>query len=117
MVFYALSRVARMGEPAQFALSEDDRDYHFYFATKKALRRLEIQYGSTHGDYELKLGFFDIPGFDETTRGEIRTRILDVPPPYAWKGLNLYRATVRLDKRSAVQTSVNPYVLGFRPVR
>jgi len=117
MVFYALSRVARMGEPAQFALSEDDRDYHFYFATKKALRRLEIQYGSTHGNYELKLGFFDIPGFDETTRGEIRTRILDVPPPYAWKGLNLYRATVRLDKRSAVQTSVNPYVLGFRPVR
>lgn len=117
MVFYALSRVARMGEPAKFALLEDDRDYHFYFATKKALHRLEIQYGSTHGDYELKLGFFDVPGFDETTRGEIRTRILDVPPPYAWKGLNLYRATVRLDKRSAVQTSVNPYVLGFRPVR
>ena len=117
MVFYALSRVARMGEPAKFALLEDDRDYHFYFAVKKALDKLEIQYGSTHGDYELKLGFFDIPGFDETTRGEIRTRVLDAPPPYVWKGLNLYRATVRLDKRSAVETSINPYVLGFRPVR
>ena len=117
MAFYALSRVARMGEPAKFALLEDDRDYHFYFATKKPVDRLEVQFGSTHGDYELKLGFFDAPGFDETTRGEVRTRIVEPPPPYAWKGLNLYRATVRLDKRSAVQTSVNPYVLGFRPVR
>ena len=117
MVFFGLSRVARMGEPAKFSLLEDDRDYHFYFAVKKAIRKLEIQYGSTHGDYDLKLGFFDVPGFNEMTRGEVRTRVLDAPPAYSWKGMNLYRATVRLDKRSAVQTSITPYVLGFRPVR
>jgi hypothetical protein len=117
MAFYSLSRVAHMGKPGTFALLEDDRDYHFYFATRKPIPQLRVQYGSLHGDYELKLGFFDVPGFDETTSGEIRTKDIDAPPVYRWKGLNLYRATVRLDKRSAVRTSVNPYVLGFLPVR
>ena len=78
---------------------------------------LRVRYGSLQGDYELKLGFFDAPGLDEATSREIRTSDLDAPAAYGWRGLNLYRVTVRLDKRSAVQTSVNPYALAFRPVR
>ena len=81
------------------------------------MARLRIRYGSLQGDYELKLGFFDAPGIDETTAREIRTADLEAPPAYRWRGLNLYRVTVRLDKRSEVRTSVNPYALAFLPVR
>ena len=117
MAFYALSRVARPTEPGSFELLESDRDYHFYFAVKKPVPRLAVRYGALQGGYALKMGFFDAPGFDETTSGEIRTKVMDAPAPYRWRGLNLYRITVRLDRRSDARTSVNPYVLGFRPAR
>jgi hypothetical protein len=117
MAFYALSRVARLTEPGTFALLESDRDYHFYFATKKPAPRLAVRYGALQGDYGLKLGFFDAAGFDGTTSGEILTKDLEAPAPYRWKGLSLYRITVRLDRKSDAKTGVNPYVLGFRPKR
>jgi hypothetical protein len=117
IAFYSLSRVAHLDKSGAFTLLEDDRDYHFYFASRRPMSALRVRYGSLQGDYEIKLGFFDAPGLDETTSREIRTSDLDAPAAYRWRGLNLYRVTVRLDKRSAVQTSVNPYALAFRPVR
>jgi len=117
IAFYSLSRVAHLDKSGAFTLLEDDRDYHFYFASRRPMSALRVRYGSLQGDYELKLGFFDAPGLDEATSREIRTSDLDAPAAYGWRGLNLYRVTVRLDKRSAVQTSVNPYALAFRPVR
>jgi len=117
IAFYALSRVARMTEPAKFALLEDNRDYHFYFATKKPVEKLKVEYGSSKGDYELRLGFFDKPEFDDTTRREIKDRILESPPAYRWKKFNLYRLGIHLEKKSDVRTGLNPYYLGFQPVR
>ncbi|MCJ7563217.1 MAG: hypothetical protein MUP52_01335 [Candidatus Aminicenantes bacterium] len=117
IAFYALSRVARMTEPAKFALLEDNRDYHFYFTTKKPIEKLKVEYGSSKGDYELRLVFFDEPEFDDTTRREIKDRILESPPAYRWKKFNLYRLGIHLEKKSDVQTGLNPYHLEFRPVR
>ena len=117
IAFYSLSRVARPDRTGGFLLLEDDRDYHFYFAAKKPMAKLDVRYGSLQGDYELKLGFFDLPGIDETTAREIRTAEVAAPPAYSWRGLSLYRATVRLDRKSDVRTSVNPYALAFRPAR
>jgi hypothetical protein len=78
---------------------------------------LKVEYGSSKGDYELRLGFFDEPEFDETTRREIKDRILESPPAYRWKKFNLYRLGIHLEKKSDVETGLNPYLLGFQPVR
>ena len=78
---------------------------------------MAVSFGTPQGAYALRLGFFDVPGLDEWTSGEVRTKGLDAPPAYRWRGLSLYRVTVRLDRRSMARTGVNPYVLGFRPAR
>ena len=68
LIFYRLSRVALMNEPARFSLLEDNRDYYFYFASRGQLAKLKVDFGSTAGDYALKFGFIDQPVFEETTR-------------------------------------------------
>jgi hypothetical protein len=115
--FYALSRVARGGEDGRFALLEDNRDYHFYFATPAPIGKLKIDYGSTAGNYWLKFGIFDAAVFDAATNGTVETRIIESPPAYRWNGKYLYRATIHLERMSDVRTGLNPYVFGIRPVR
>jgi hypothetical protein len=117
IVFYRLSRVARMNEPARFSLLEDDRDYYFYFSSRRPVAKLQADFGSKAGDYTLKLGFLDQPVFEETTRRETRSRVVDAPPPYRWNGTNLYRVTISLEKKSDVRTGINPYLFAIRPVR
>ena len=115
--FYALSRVARGGEDGRFALLEDNRDYHFYFATPNPVGKLKVDFGSTAGDYWLKFGIFDSPVFDTETKKTVETRIVESPPAYRWNGKYLYRATIHLERMSDVRTGINPYVFGIRPVR
>lgn len=115
--FYALSRVARGGEDGRFALLEDNRDYHFYFATPSPVAKLKVDFGSTAGNYWLKFGIFDWPVFEAATNGTVETRIIESPPAYRWNGKYLYRATIHLERMSDVRTGVNPYVFGLRPVR
>ena len=50
-------------------------------------------------------------------RREIKDRILESPPAYRWKKFNLYRLGIHLEKKSDVETGLNPYLLGFQPVR
>jgi len=116
LTFYAISRVALIKEDGDFALLEDNRDYHFYFATGRPIDKLRVKYGSPFGDYELRLGFFDGPVFQTTTSRELKTWVVDSPPAYKWNGSDLYRITIHLEKRSDVRTGVNPYTLGFQPV-
>jgi hypothetical protein len=115
--FFPFSRVARMGEPGHFILLQDDREYIFFFVTQNPLAKLDVDFGSAHGDYEARLLLADVPAFDVTTRHEVLTRTIEAPPAYRWKGLSLYRLSLRLDKRSAVRTGVTPYVFALRPGR
>ncbi|MCX6555666.1 MAG: hypothetical protein NTZ12_11750 [Candidatus Aminicenantes bacterium] len=115
--FYSLSLVARMGEPGNFAILQDDRDYNFYFTTRNRLDKLEVVFGSLHGDYVLRLLVADEKAFAVKTRREVISRIIESPPGYSWKGLNLYRISIRLDKKSDVRTAVTPYVFVLRPGR
>jgi len=115
--FYSLSRVARMGEPANFAILQDDRDYNFYFTTRNPLDKLNVEFGSPHGDYALRLMMADDPAFDVTTRREVTIRTIESPPAYRWKELSLYRISIHLDKISDVRTAVTPYVFVLRPGR
>jgi hypothetical protein len=113
--FYSLSLMSRMGEPANFALLQDDRDYHFYFTTRDPLDRLEVVFGSLHGDYVFRLLTADEQAFALKTRREMMSRTIQSPPAYRWKGMNLYRISIRLEKKSAVRTAVTPYVFVLRP--
>jgi hypothetical protein len=113
--FYPFSRVARMGDPGSFALLQDDREYVFFFVTQNPLAKLDIEFGSPYGDYEVRLWMADVPVFSLTTRREVLMRTITAPPAYRWKGVNLYRLSLRLDKRSDVRTGVTPYVFALRP--
>jgi hypothetical protein len=115
--FYPFSRVARMGEPANFALFQDNREYIFFFATQNPLAKIEVEFGSPYGDYDIRLLTADAPAFAMTTRREMLTRTIAAPPAYRWKGLNLYQISIRLDKKSDVRTAVTPYVFALRPGR
>jgi hypothetical protein len=117
LMFYNLSRVARMSDPGRFSLLEDNRDYLFYFATWKGIDQLKVDFGSDYGDYALGLAFFDEPAFKTETRREVKTRLIDKPPTYRWKNLNLYRMTIRLDRISDVRTGINPYLFAIQPGR
>lgn len=117
LVFYRLSRVALMNEPARFSLLEDNRDYYLYFTSRGQIAELKVDFGSTAGDYALKFGFLDQPVFEESTAREVKSRVVEAPPPYRWKNTNLYRVTIHLEKKSDVRTGVNPYLFAIRPVR
>ncbi len=115
--FYSLSRVARMGEPARFDILQDNRDYNFYFTSREELDKLEVEFGSPHGDYTLRLSLADAPAFAVTTRREVMTRTVESPPAYRWKGLNLYRISMNLRNESDARTGLTPYIFALRPGR
>ncbi|MCX6566689.1 MAG: hypothetical protein NTW38_09790 [Candidatus Aminicenantes bacterium] len=115
--FYSLSRVAKMGEPARFDVFQDNRDYDFYFTSKKPLDKLEVEFGSPYGDYTLRLNIADAPIFAVTTHREVMSRTIESPPAYPWKGQSLYRVTIQLGRKSDVRTAVTPYVFALRPAR
>jgi hypothetical protein len=115
--FYSLSRVARMDEPARFSILQDNRDYNFYFATRRPFDALEVEFGSDHGDYDLACSLFDQPAFEAPTRGEVLTRTVKPMVFYRWKGAWLARVSIRLERRSAVDTAVKPYLFAIRPAR
>jgi hypothetical protein len=113
--FYSLSLMARMGEPGTFALLQDDRQYDFYFSTREPVARLEVVFGSRHGDYVIRLHAADEKVFALKTRREVLSRTFAQPPAYRWQGRNLYRVSVHLDKKSAVRTAVTPFVFALAP--
>ncbi len=117
MTFYSLSRVARMGEPARFEILQDNRDYNFYFAVKDELDKIDVEFGSPHGDYTLRLSLADAPAFTVTTRREIMSRPVESPPAYRWKGLYLYRISMNLKNESDAVTGRTPYLFALRPGR
>ncbi|MHB8054450.1 MAG: hypothetical protein ACYDH3_04295, partial [Candidatus Aminicenantales bacterium] len=104
--FFSLSRVVNLSAPAKFDVLQDNRSYDFYFVSDRALEKLEVEFGSTRGDYTLRLNIADTPIFAVTTHREVMTRTIESPPAYPWKGQSLYRLTIQLDRKSDVKTNV-----------
>lgn len=115
--FYSLSRVARMDGPGRFSILQDDRDYNFYFTTRRPFDALEVEFGSAAGDYDLACALFDQPAFEASTRGDIQTRTVKPMVFYRWKGAWLARVSIRLERKSTVVTALNPYLFAIRPAR
>jgi len=115
--FYSLSRVARMDAPGRFSILQDNRDYNFYFVTRRPFEKIEVEYGSGNGEYDLSFALFDDPAFKETTKGEVKTRTVAPMAFYPWKGAYLGRISIHLERRSDVRTAVTPYLFAVRPAR
>jgi hypothetical protein len=115
--FYSLSRLARMNGPARFDILQDNRDYNFYFATDAELDGLEVEFGSSHGDYRLRLAMADAPAFTVATNREVMCRMIESPPAYRWKRLYLYRISMNLQNESNADTGLTPYIFALRPGR
>ena len=115
VTFYALSRVARQVEPGKFLLPEDDRSYIFWFSSWREFRRMEMEFGSLEGDYEVEIGLFDRPLFQGETRRETRSLELPNPPRYVCRGARYYRVTISITKRFEVSTARNPYLFSLVP--
>jgi len=115
VTFYSLSRVARQVEPGKFLLPEDGRSYIFWFSSWREFRRMEMEFGSLEGDYEVEIGLFDRPLFQGETRRETRSLELPNPPRYVCRGASYYRVTISITKRSEVSTARNPYLFSLVP--
>ena len=85
--------------------------------TRRPFDRLEVEFGSEHGDYRLDFALFDAPAFEDTTRREVKTRTVTPMVFYPWKGLSLGRISIRLERQSDVRTAVTPYLFAIRPAR
>jgi hypothetical protein len=116
LIFYSLSRVARMQEPGRFALLEDNRSYTFSFVAPRPIRELGLEVGSEAGDYRSRLVLFDKTVFEGETRREFKTASVPAPPSYRLGPGFLYRVTIELERRSDVDTGLHPFRLALRPV-
>ncbi|MDD8027381.1 MAG: hypothetical protein PHI34_12815 [Acidobacteriota bacterium] len=114
--FYNLSRVANMHQPARFSLLEDGRDYDFHFASPTRLDKLRIDFGSEHGDYELRLGFWDDEARIYTTRRALAMVVFDTPPAYKRGTEYIYRVSIGVKNLSEARTIKHPYQLALSPI-
>jgi hypothetical protein len=106
-----------MNEPARFDILQDNRDFNFYFTSAAELDGLEVEFGSDHGDYRIRLAMADAPAFTVATSREVMSRMIESPPAYRWKGLYLYRISMNLQNESNADTGLTPYIFALRPGR
>jgi len=113
VIFYSLSRSARMLEPGRFLLREDGRSYRFYMTTEQPLRELRISLGSTQGDYEYSISLFDeVLARGRTVRG-IQEFTFPNPPLYRLGETSFYTIILELGKDAHVRPELNPYLFSL----
>lgn len=117
VAFYSLGRNARMREPGEFDLIEDNRSYTFNFTSWRALEDLEITFGSLEGKYAVKIWLFDNLLFSGETDQELKTITFAAPPFYSYKNAHLYQMSLELEDLSQISTSEFPYRLSIGPRR
>lgn len=117
VAFYSLGRVARMTEPGAFLLPQDNRDYVFFFTSWRKIDGFRITFGSTAGEYDVRVGYFDAVLFEGRTSQEIKSLEIDDPPAYKLKNTHLYQVSIHPERKSAVSTFRHPYRLSIIPQR
>ncbi|MBN1272433.1 MAG: hypothetical protein JXB26_09190 [Candidatus Aminicenantes bacterium] len=115
MTFYSLGHVARMPRPGTFILPQDNRSYVFFFTSWREIKSFQIRFGSSAGDYDVRVGYFDAVLFQGRTSKEIKTLYLAGPPSYKLKSTNLYQVNIHLERKSAISTFQNPYHFSVIP--
>jgi hypothetical protein len=109
IIFYSLSRSARMVEPGRFLLHEDGRSYRFYMTTEQPIEKLRISLGSTQGDYEYSISLFDEVLARGRTVREIRALTLPDPPLYGLGEKTFYTLVLELGKGTETRAELHPF--------
>jgi hypothetical protein len=115
--FLSLSKSAAMPKPGRFHLMQSGRDYHFLFASRRAVPALAVDYGSETGDQRLSLGFFDEPAAPLPAAAGTASRVFSAPPFYRWKDGCLYLVAIRLETKAGITAAPGPYLFSLRPAR
>jgi hypothetical protein len=116
ITFYSLGRVAQMQEPGEFQLPRANRAYIFHFTSWQKLKGLRLSFGSPDGVFDVEIELFDQVLYKGQASPEIATLELAAPHSYRFKNTNLYRVTIRLQRKSGVIAFAKPFRFSILPI-
>jgi len=114
VIFYSLSRIAKLKEPGTFSLPQDNRAYHFWFTTREKLAAIEIELEWPAGKVPCQLSYFDHTFFKGEIRANKTRPLLASLPAYRLRKNYLYWLTIELGGAREGNISQNPLLFSFR---
>jgi len=114
LTFYSLSRLVEMQRPGEFRISQDNRNYRFYFTSWREIKKLDIEFRSLRGEHSVECRYFDRAFFKGRTTEQEKSMALTDLPFYSYRNTHLYRVDIRVDRVSP-DASRAPFFLRFRP--
>jgi hypothetical protein len=117
--YYDLGRHVQMkdSEPGRFTITKDDHTLDLHFTSWRKIENLKIEFGSSKGEYQVNMRFFDQDLFSGIISQEMKTLVKSSPPQYRFKNTNLYRLRIAIKNLSDISTAENPFLLILQPVR
>jgi len=117
--YYDLGQHVQMkeDEPGRFTITKDDHELDLHFTSWRKIENLKIEFGSSEGEYQVNLRFFDQELFSGIVNQEIKRLVKSSPPHYCFKNTNLYRLSIEIKNLSDISTAENPFLLILQPVR
>ncbi len=114
VIFYGLGRVARMPQPGQFRFPSDKREYVYFFTSWQELDSLQLDFGTTQGDYFVQIHLFDKEIYRDHIHSGIKSLNLSHPAFYPYEKRHLYRISIYLERRSSVSMIEHPFRFSLR---
>jgi hypothetical protein len=114
LTFYSLSRLVEMQKPGKFRISQDNRNYQFYFTSWREIKELEVGFQSSRGEHSIECRYFDRVFFEGRTTEEENSVALTGLPFYSYRNTHLYRLDIQVD-RASPEASRAPFFLRIRP--
>jgi hypothetical protein len=100
--------------PGKFFLHYE-KTYRLFFQSARPLRRLDIDFGSRDGDYDVRIDLFDLPLHEGRIDRTTKTLTLPAPESVSNGGLPLYELVVSLRHRSGENMLDRPFLLSVHP--
>jgi hypothetical protein len=94
-----------------------EKSYRFVFASREKLEKIKLTYGSTKGEHEIRMSFFDTPLLEARTSKEMKETIFVPTAAYRLRDLYIYEVVLSLKKFSGENLLVDPYLLRISPGR
>jgi len=114
LTFYSLSRLVQMQRPGEFRISQDNRNYWFYFTSWREIKKLEVGFRSSRGEHIVECRYFDRVFFKGRTTEQEKSVALTELPFYSYRNTHLYRVDIQID-RTSPDASRAPFFLKFNP--
>jgi hypothetical protein len=117
--FYDLGRDVKMkeNEPGRFIITKDNHRLDLFFTSWRKIESLQVDFGSTKGDYRVVLEFFDEKIYEGVVSEEVKSLLLPSPHSYRYRHTNLYLLSIEIENRSGISTAEFPFLLTVLPVR